>query len=248
MSANKIVIITGAASGIGLACAAALLADGAKVAALDVQPIPDSLLRAGGAGACLPMATDVSDLEQCRQAVRRTVESFGSLDALCHFAAIHSTRTWEDVTSEEFGRVLAVNVLGSFHMAKAAAEYMKDHGGGAIVLTSSGSVKVSGVGGGSGRGGPAYVTSKAAVNGLNGALARSLGRYNIRVNTVSPGATETPMIADYTDASRESAARRSLLGRIGQPDDVADVARFLISDQARFVTGETISVSGGGSV
>ena len=124
---------------------------------------------------------------------------------------------------------------------------MKDHGGGAIVLTSSGSVGMSGVGG-SGRGGPAYVSSKAAIYGLNQALARSLGPHGIRVNTVSPGATETPMISEYTEAARENAAARTMVGRIGQPGDVADVARFLISNRARFVTGDVISASGGGSV
>lgn len=247
MTGQKTVVVTGAGSGIGKACAAMLLADGANVAALDITPIPEELA-ATASGFCLPIAVDVSSLEQCRSAVRRTVERFGRLDALCHFAAIHSTRTWEEVSAEEFSRVLDVNVLGSFHMAKAAAEHMKDHGGGAIVLTSSGSVKSSGVGGGSGRGGPAYVTSKAAIHGLNLALARSLGRYNIRVNIVSPGATETPMIADYTAESRKGAAARSMLGRIGTPEEVADVARFLISDQARFVTGEVISASGGGSI
>lgn len=242
------VIVTGAASGIGLACALRLLADGAQVAAIDVNPLPRELLLADHHGRLLPRVVDVADLAQCRGAVQQTVAKFGGLDALCHFAAIHSTRTWEEVSGEEFSRVLEVNVVGTFHMAKAAAEYMKDHGGGAIVLTSSGSIKVSGIGGGSGRGGPAYVTSKAAINGLNLALARAMGRHKIRVNTVSPGATETPMIADYTEASREAAAGRSFLGRIGRPDDVVEVVRFLISDAARFVTGEVISVSGGGSV
>ena len=244
----QIVIITGAGSGIGLACASRFLADGCQVAAIDINPLPAQLLRAGEGGSLLPLKIDVSSLEQCREAVRQTTAKFGGLNALCHFAGIHSTRTWEEVSGEEFNRVLEVNVVGSFHMAKAAAEYMKHHGGGAIVLTSSGSIKVSGLGGGSGRGGPAYVTSKAAINGLNLALARAFGRHNIRVNTVSPGATDTPMIAEYTEASREAAAGRSFLGRIGQPDDVVDVARFLISDAARFVTGEIISVSGGGSV
>lgn len=245
---GKIVMVTGAGSGIGLACASRMLADGCQVAAIDINPLPGQLLRAGEGGSLLPLKIDVSSLEQCREAVRQTTAKFGGLRALCHFAGIHSTHTWEEVSGEEFNRVLEVNVVGSFHMAKAAAEYMKNHGGGAIVLTSSGSIKVSGLGGGSGRGGPAYVTSKAAINGLNLALARALGRHNIRVNTVSPGATDTPMIADYTEASREAAAGRSFLGRIGQPDDVVDVARFLISDAARFVTGEIISVSGGGSV
>ncbi len=125
---------------------------------------------------------------------------------------------------------------------------MKTKGRGAIVLTSSGSVLASGIGGGSGRGGPAYVTSKAAIYGLNRSLARSLGPYGIRVNTVSPGATETPMIAEYTNASRENAANKTMLGAIGEPEQIADVARFLISDQARYVTGDVISASGGGSV
>lgn len=243
MAAPRTILVTGAASGIGLSCAERLMAQGDRVAALDAKAIS---LAAGDN--FLPLTADVSDLTQCRHAVTRTIERFGRLDALCHFAGIHSTAGWEDLGAAEFARVLEVNVIGSFNMAKAAAEHMKQHGGGAIVLTSSGSIKVSGVGGGSGRGGPAYVASKAAIIGLNQALARSLGRYDIRVNTVSPGATDTPMIADYTADSRDAAARRSFLGRIGRPEDVADVAIFLVSDQARFITGEIISVSGGGSV
>ncbi len=245
--AQKTVIVTGAGGGIGLACAEGLVKDGHNVTALDVKPIPDHLAEVGDGG-CLPLTVDVSNDGQCRDAVTQTVTRFGSLDALCHFAAVHSTLNWEDLSVEEFNRVLEVNVTGSFLIARAAAAHMKDHGGGAIVLTSSGSVRMSGVGGGSGRGGPAYVSSKAGIYGLNRALARSLGPYGIRVNTVSPGATETPMIAEYTEDSRANAAARTMLGRIGQPDDVADVARFLISDRARFVTGEVISASGGGSV
>ncbi|MCH8916532.1 MAG: SDR family oxidoreductase [Proteobacteria bacterium] len=245
---KKTVIVTGAGGGIGLACAEGLLIDGHNVTALDLKPIPAGLTGAGdGAGACLALTIDVTVERQCRDAVARTVETFGGLHALCHFAAIHSTDNWETLSAEEFNRVLEVNVTGSFLMARAAAAYMKDHGGGAIVLTSSGSVGMSGVGG-SGRGGPAYVSSKAAIYGLNQALARSLGPHGIRVNTVSPGATETPMISEYTEAARENAAARTMVGRIGQPGDVADVARFLISNRARFVTGDVISASGGGSV
>lgn len=245
---KQIVLVTGSGGGIGAACARDLLSDGNRVTALDVKAIHEDVLAVGSPETLIALSVDVSSLDACRDAVAQTVEKFGGLDAVCHFAAIHSTLNWEDVSSEEFLRTQEVNVLGSFHVAKAAAEYMKDHGGGAIVMTSSGSVQASGVGGGSGRGGPAYVTSKAAIYGLNRSLARSFGPHNIRVNTVSPGATETPMIAEYTNQSRDNAAARSMLGRIGTPDDVVDVARFLISDQARYVTGEIISVSGGGSV
>jgi len=245
---KQIVIVTGCGGGIGAACARLLLEDGNRVTAIDVKPIHESVMAVGSDDSLIPLNVDVSSLDACRGAVRQTVEKFGDLDALCHFAAIHSTGNWEQVSSAEFLKVLEINVVGSFHMAKASAEHMKEKGRGAIVLTSSGSVLASGIGGGSGRGGPAYVTSKAAIYGLNRSLARSLGPYGIRVNTVSPGATETPMIAEYTNASRENAANKTMLGSIGEPDQIADVARFLISDQARYITGDVISASGGGSV
>lgn len=245
---KQIVIVTGCGGGIGAACARLLLEDGSRVTAIDVKPIHESVMAVGSDDTLIPLNVDVSSLDACRDAVKQTVAKFGDLDALCHFAAIHSTGNWEQVSSEEFLKVLEINVLGSFHMAKAAGEHMKTKGKGAIVLTSSGSVLASGIGGGSGRGGPAYVTSKAAIYGLNRSLARSLGPYGIRVNTVSPGATETPMIAEYTNESRANAANKTMLGTIGEPDQIADVARFLISDQARYVTGDVISASGGGSV
>lgn len=245
---KQTVMVTGCGGGIGAACARLLLEDGNKVTAIDVKPIHESVLNVGTDDTLIPLNVDVSSLDACRDAVKQTVGKFGDLDAVCHFAAIHSTGNWEQVSSEEFLRVLEVNVVGSFHMAKAAGEHMKEKGKGAIVLTSSGSVLASGVGGSSGRGGPAYVTSKAAIYGLNRSLARSLGPFGIRVNTVSPGATETPMISEYTNQARENAANKTMLGTIGEPEQVADVARFLISDQARYVTGEVISASGGGSV
>ena len=246
--ANQIVLVTGCGGGIGAACARLLLEDGDKVTALDVKSIHESVLNVGSEDTLIPLNVDVSDLDACRDAVKQTGDKFGDLDAACHVAAIHSTGNWEQVSSGEFNRVLEVNVVGSFHVAKAAAEHMKEKGRGAIVLTSSGSVLASGIGGSSGRGGPAYVTSKAAIYGLNRSLARSLGPYGIRVNTVSPGATETPMISEYSNEARQNAANKTMLGQIGEPDQIADVARFLISDQARYVTGEVISASGGGSV
>jgi 3-oxoacyl-[acyl-carrier protein] reductase len=136
-----------------------------------------------------------------------------------------------------------VNVTGSFLMARAVAEHMTD--GGAIVLTSSGSINVGGLGG-RGRGGPAYVSSKAAIIGLTRALARSLAPLRIRVNAVSPGSTETPMTADYDEEMRRNVVHRSLVGRMGRPQDIAGVALFLISDAAGYMTGEIVQVNGGG--
>jgi 3-oxoacyl-[acyl-carrier protein] reductase len=247
--ATGTVLVTGAAGGIGAASVRDLLAHGWRVAALDLsaaalaaahpQPHPDLVLIAG----------DVADETSCMAAVARAVDRFGRLDALIHYAAIHSTTAWRDLTTAEFNRVLAVNVTGSFLMARAAADHMVARGGGgAIVLTASGSIYVSGVGGRSGRGGPAYVTSKAAILGLMRALARSLGPHRIRVNAVSPGSVETPMIAGYDEAARQGVRARTPLGRIGEPEEIASAARFLVSEDASYMTGEVVNVNGGGSM
>ena len=109
--------------------------------------------------------------------------------------------------------------------------------GGAIVPTASCGVELRG----DGRGEPAYISSKAAIRGLTG----SLGEYNIRVNAVSPGATETPMIGNYDNVARDTAIGRTPIGRIALPEDIADIARFLISEEARFMTGQIVTVTGG---
>jgi 3-oxoacyl-[acyl-carrier protein] reductase len=114
------------------------------------------------------------------------------------------------------------------------------------VLTSSGTINSGGVGG-HGRGGPAYVSSKAAIVGLTRSLARSLGPQRIRVNAIAPGATKTNMTADYDEDAMRKVADRVLLGHMGEPDDIAAVAQFLISDAARYMTGDIVNVNGGGS-
>ena len=136
---EKIVLVTGTGGGIGAACARGLLEDGNKVTALDVKPVHETVLKASHEDNYIALEVDVSSLEACRNAVKQTIDKFGRLDAVCHFAAIHSTLNWEDVSNKEFNRVLEVNVVGSFNVAKAAGEWMKENGGGAIVLTSSGS-------------------------------------------------------------------------------------------------------------
>src|SRR5688572_31257244 len=120
------------------------------------------------------------------------------------------------------------------------------HGGGAIVLAGSGSMNVCGVGG-HGRGGPDYVSSKAAIVGLTRSLARSYAPHGIRVNAVSPGATATPMTAEYDEEALRAVAQRTLARRIGTPEEIAAVACFLISDAASYVFGEVVQVNGGGS-
>ena len=246
MSEEKSVIVTGAASGIGQACARDLAAEGHRVLALDLGADAIGAAHPGAGNALVPFACDVSNAGDCERAVDAAVERFGRLDAMIHFAAIHSSAPWRDLGADEFNRVLAVNVTGSFLMSQAAAKPMIEQGGGSIVLTASGIVHVGGAGG-DGRGGPAYASSKAAIVALTRSLARSLGADGIRVNAIAPGSTVTAMTAGYTEQARADAGSRASLGRMGRPEEIADAARFLISERASYITGEVMNVNGGAS-
>jgi NAD(P)-dependent dehydrogenase (short-subunit alcohol dehydrogenase family) len=239
----KTVIVTGAASGIGFACVKGLLDEGHNVCGADLQPIPTEKVDRHGSR-FLAVRADVASSVDCKGAVPQTVERFGGLDGLIHMAAMHSTDSWRDLDAERFTRVLVVNVTGAFLMAQAAAERMAN--GGAMVLTSSNVFMVGGVGG-HGRGGPAYASSKAAIVGLTRVLARSFAPLGIRVNAVAPGATDTAMTAHYDEDARRRVGERTLTGRIGRPEEIAAVARFLISGAASYMTGDIVHVNGGGS-
>jgi 3-oxoacyl-[acyl-carrier protein] reductase len=208
--------------------------------------VPVETLSAEQRARLLTLRADVADPESCKDIAARTLDKFGVLTSLIHMAAAHSTETWRELNVDQFSRIMAVNVTGAFLMAQAVAESMGRVKGGAIVMASSGSINVSGVGG-HGRGGPAYVASKAAIIGLTRALARSLAPLAIRVNAVSPGSTDTAMTASYDEEARRKVAERTLVGRIGRPEEIAAVALFLISDAASYVTGEIVNVNGGGS-
>lgn len=234
-------MVTGAASGIGRACAQMLLERGHEVVGLDLKREAVTLTGARFE-AC---GTDVSNPASCAAAVDAAIRRFGKLDALVHCAAIHSSKTWNQLDAEEFNRVLAVNVTGSFLIAQAAARHMETRKRGAIVMTASTAVIAAATGGQSGRGGPAYIASKAAITGLVRTMARSLGPAGIRVNAIAPGVVDTPMIAGYSAQNRVDSAARTVLGRIGMPDDIAEVACFLVSDGARYMTGEVVIVNGG---
>jgi len=188
---------------------------------------------------------DVSEAADCAAAVDLALKKFGALDSVIHWAATHSTVFWSELDSNEFNRVLATNLTGSFLIAQAAARHMVLRNAGSIVLCTSGAVQFGGVGGQSGAGGAAYVASKAGIIGIVRSLARALGPHGIRVNAVSPGVTETPMISSYSVERRAAVTARTVLGRLGEPDEIAAVGCFLISEAARYITGEIVHVNGG---
>lgn len=239
---GKTVLVTGAASGIGLASTRMLLEDGYRVLAFDPQedrmrselPACDELTFFGG---------DVSQTADCSAAVAKAVETYGGLDALMHWGAAHSSKRWDELEADECNHIMAVNVTGSFLISQAAARHMMENDGGSIVLTTSTSV-LFGVTGGNGQGGPAYVSSKGAIIALNRSLARSLAP-KVRCNAVSPGLAETAMVGGMTDELRAAMTLRFPMGRFGEPEEIANAGIFLISDKASFITGEVIHVNGG---
>lgn len=243
MSSQR-VLITGAASGIGNACARMLLENGARVLALDLDADAVANSLPTDSDNLAIYAGDLARTATSDGAVAMMLERWDGIDALAHFAAAHSSATWDELEEAEANRVMEVNVTGSFLIAQAAARPMVDAGKGVIVLTTSTSV-LHGVTGGEGQGGPAYVASKGAVIALTRSLARALGPKGVRVNAISPGIIETPMIAGYTESQRAAMKQRFPLGRFGEPDEIATAAIFLMSDGASFMTGETMHVNGG---
>lgn len=242
---NTTVIVTGAASGIGRACAKRLVADGNCVVAVDLDGERLSA-ELGGESDTLKFAPgDVANPATAEGAAKTALDAFGTVDCLAHFAAAHSKLNWEKADADEFNRILSINVTGSFLMAKAAAKVMIDQGvKGSMVLTASGGVLMGGTGE-KGRGGPAYTTSKGGVLVLVRTLAKSWGRYGIRVNAISPGVVETAMTSEYSEDAMSGAAARAALGRVSQPEEQAAAAIWLLSDEAGFVTGENMNINGG---
>jgi 3-oxoacyl-[acyl-carrier protein] reductase len=233
-------LVTGAASGVGRECTRLLLGRGCHVAAVDLRAA--SIISAfPDAGSHLhAIAADIGEPAECARIVAEAANVLGGIDAFLHFAAIWVGTAWDRSEPQEWDRVIGVNVKGTFFLAQAVARHMSERGRGAIVLTTSDSVNVGGV-----AGGPAYVASKGAVVGLTHSLAKALGPKGIRVNAVSPGVVDTPMTTAWPQAVKDGAVAQTPLGRLAVPYDVASVACFLASDEARFVTGEIIEVNGG---
>jgi 3-oxoacyl-[acyl-carrier protein] reductase len=217
-----------------------LLAAGCSVVAIDLKAEAVQAAFSDAGDALRALSADIGDIARLRETVDRAVPMLGGIDALLHFAAIWTGKTWDETEPDEWERVLRINVTGTFFLARYIAEKMIPNGRGAIVLTASDSAKVGGV-----AGGPAYVASKGAVIGLTHSLAKALGPKGIRVNAVNPGVVRTPMTAAWPAAVKDKAIELTPLGRLAEPDDIASVACFLASEQAKFVTGEVIEVNGG---
>jgi meso-butanediol dehydrogenase/(S,S)-butanediol dehydrogenase/diacetyl reductase len=238
---DKTVIVTGAASGIGLAAARRFLDEGARVVMLDID---EAKLKKAAAGLpqdrVLLQAGDTADKETAAVAVKAAVDHFGGLHVLINNAGVATEGDIMQTSEEDFARVMAVNVAGYFHMAKAAMpELVKVRG--SIIMTSS----VSGLGGDWNT--FAYNTSKGAVSNMVRAMALDAGKDGVRVNAVNPSFTKTGMTEDMM-ADPELVAKfkeRMPLGAPEDPEGVAAAMAFLASDDARLITGVNLPVDAG---
>ncbi len=245
---GKVAIITGAGSGIGRASALRFAAEGAKLVLGDktdaVHATAQMVKDAGGSATALQMDAGVeADVENM---VKTAIDTYGDLHIAFANAGISGGMAGIfDLTPTEWAEILRVNLIGPWLMVKHAGQAMMDGGkGGSIILTAS----VAGIR--SGAGGPAYSASKAGVINLAQVSAQQLSETGIRVNAICPGLTETGMTKPTFDYAREKdvmhkVGRLNPLRRAAQPDELANVALFLASDQASYVNGQAIAVDGG---
>ena len=236
-------LVTGAASGMGRAAALLFAKEGARVMCADIDETgareTAGMLSANGVESASAVL-DVSRKDQCAAIVAKTAARFGRVDFLAHFAGIWDGRNTADIDEESWDRIIDVNLKGSFLIAQAVEPVMVAQGYGRIVLTGSLTARVGG-----NVGGPHYAASKGGVAALGRALARRMGPRGITVNIINPGPVESAMTAQWPAEVKSKLVEGIPLGRLGNPEDIAGPALFLVSDLARWTTGETIEVNGG---
>ena len=240
---NKVAVVTGAASGMGRATAIRFAKEGARVVIADLNSQGGELVVseiAAAGGNAVFQRTDVTREADIEAMIDRAVRQFGRLDITYNNAGVLGALGYiEDIKAEDWDRTLAVLARSVFFGIKHSVKPMRKSGGGSIVSTSS----LAGLHGVPGL--PAYTAAKFAVVGLTQTAACELGKDNIRVNCICPGGIDTPLVAKTI---RPDAGRGMPLGRLGTPDDIADLVLFLASDESRWITGTAMVVDGGSNV
>lgn len=242
---GRVALVTGGARGIGKAISEEFVREGAKVVIIDV--LEDELVRVreelSKFGEVMTLRIDIRRRDDVAKAVKDIVERYGRIDILVNNAGIFSTASIEDLTEEQWDKVLGVNLKAAVFLCKEVVGYMKKQGYGKIINMSSLAAHVGGI-----FAGVDYAVSKAGLICLTKSLARRLAKYNILVNAVAPGVIESPMTEPWPDEIKKGFIQKIPLGRLGRPEDVAKVVLFLASDDSNYITGQVINVDGGISI
>ncbi|HSC53261.1 MAG TPA: SDR family oxidoreductase [Phnomibacter sp.] len=242
---NKIAIITGGGSGLGFAMAKSFTEN--NITTIIVGRDEEKLKKAAAelGELCHAMTCDVSDLANIPPFVQKVVDQFGGVDILVNNAGINQKKNFEEVTDEEFQRILLTNVTGVFSMSREVVKHMLVKGSGSIINIASmasqyGLPKVI-----------AYTASKSAIAGMTRAMATELSPKGIRVNAIAPGFIYSDMTATALNSDPERKAKvfgRTPMGVMGQPEDIGAAALYLATDAAKYVTGVVLPVDGGNSI
>ncbi|MDD6346034.1 MAG: SDR family NAD(P)-dependent oxidoreductase [Oscillospiraceae bacterium] len=243
MLKNKIAVITGGTRGIGFVIAETFLKNGAKVAIFGsrqetVDKAVEKLRVENSGFEVIGLCPALSDYSEVEAAINQVKEKFGRIDILVNNAGISAREPIEEYNPDDFKKIMDLNVTGVFNGCKAVVPVFREAGGGCIINTSS---MVSLYGQETGVG---YPTSKFAVNGITKSLSRELGKFNIRVNAVAPGVTKTDMVSALPPEMVQRVSSTIPLGRMGEPQEVANAFLFLASDLASYISGTILSVDG----
>ncbi len=239
---GKVIIITGGASGIGRETAITLAKEGGNIALFDMneEKLIESvdIIKSIGSN-CKGYKVDVSQFEEVTSAVNKVLEDFGTIDALVNNAGITRDNFLTKMEIEDWNKVIAINLTGTFNCAKAIAPIMMEKGKGCIVNLSS----VVAIYGNIGQSN--YIASKAGVIGLTKGWAKEFGKKGIRVNAIAPGFIKTPMTEKVPDKVIEYMVSKTPMARMGEAYEVANAILFLVSDESSFITGHVLNVDGG---